>query len=247
MNLSSKNMVNPVSAACLAGLMLSLSVGCNVAANRRNMIGAAAYERGQIAQAINEFQAALIVDPNNSNAYYNLGSSYYTLAKQSGNRQWFDQAEQLYRHAIALNDQHVEAHRGLAALLIETNREQFAFDLLNTWQKRYPISADPLIEIARLYQEYGDHRRATDYLADALRIDSRNARALKAMGHVREVQGQYDLALDNYQRALQIDNQQFDVAERVAMLQTRLGRPSSGGTPAVPQTRYGDANPYVPR
>jgi cytochrome c-type biogenesis protein CcmH/NrfG len=186
-------------------------------------------------------------NPKNADAYYNLGATYYAMAKQSQNAPWTAQAEQLFRQAIALDDKHVEAHRSLAALLIETGQERYAFDLLNTWRGRYPNSTDPLIELARLYQEYGDNRRAADYLADALRVDGRDVRALKAMGYVRERQGEVQLALENYHRVLQLDNRQTDVASAVERLQTQLAQGGSPGTLGAPQPRYGSAAPFEPR
>lgn len=229
--------------ALLAGLTLC---GCNYAANRHNCNGTRAFLSGQVAQAINEFQQALIANPQDANAYYNLGYAYAALAKQNQNAQWTEQAEQLFRQSIALNDQHVDAHRALAALLIEKGNQQFAFDLLNAWQQRYPSSPAPLIELARLYQEYGDNRRAADYLADALRLDSQNALAFKAMGHVREAQGQDQLALQNYLRAWQLDATQTDVAQRVAVLRQRLSQ--NQGLPGSPNlNRYGAASPFLQR
>ena len=156
--------------------------GCKLQANRHNAYGIQAYQSGQVAQAINEFQKALTADPQNANAYYNLGASYAALGKQSKNKTWLDQSEQLYRQAISLDDQHVDAHRGLTALLVETNREKYAFDLLNTWRQRHPGQTEPLIELARLYQEYGDKHRASDLLADALKLDSNNTRGAKSPG-----------------------------------------------------------------
>ncbi len=227
---------------------LFFASGCNLGAQQHNVSGNQAYQSGQYAQAINQFQQSLRANPRDSNAYYNLAASYYSMGKQSNNSKWLQSAEQLYRQAISLNNQHVDAHRGLSALLIETGRERFAFDLLNDWKARYPNSAQPVIELARVYQEYGDNLRATDLLADALRIDAGNVRALKAMGHVREVQGQTELALENYLRVLQLEPQQTEVAQRVASLQNRLAQAGSanafgGNTPA----RYGAANPYLPR
>ncbi len=200
------------------------SSGCNVAANRQNSVGRQSYESGQYTQAINSFQRALNLSPKNADAWYNLASSYYQLGKQSQNQQWIDQSEQLFRQAIALNDQHVEAHRSLAALLVETDRQRNAFELVDDWRNRYPQSAEPLIEIARLYQEYGDNRRATDFLSDAVRLESGNVRALKALGHVREVQGQLNLAMENYNRALALDNSQYEVAQRVQQISARLAQ-----------------------
>ena len=227
-----------------------MTCGCNLGAQHRNVAGRKAYENGQVTAAINDFQQAMNLDPRNADAYYNLGASYYSLGKQQNNQQWIKQSEQLYRQAIVLDDRHIPAHRGLASLLIETGQEKYAFDLMNDWINRYPSSPDPVIELARLYQEYGDNRRATDLLADAIRLDGQNVRALKAMGHIREVQGQTDLALDNYLRVLQIDGQQADVAARVASLQTQMAQlpvsPNQTGQP-VQQPRYGSINPYMPR
>ena len=208
----------------IVSVLLGLTAGCNLAAHRQNRIGRESFESGQVAQAINRFQRALNLNPSSSDAYYNLGSTYYQLGKQSQNQQWVTQAEQLFRQSITLNDQHVDSHRSLAALLVETDREQFAFDLVDDWRKRYPQSAEPLIEIARLYQEYGDNRRATDFLSDAVRLESQNVRALAALGHVREAQGQLNLALENYNRALQIDGTQVQVAQRVQQIATRLAQ-----------------------
>jgi tetratricopeptide (TPR) repeat protein len=218
--------------------------GCNLQSNRKNVAGREAFERGQYAVAINEFQKSLNANPNNADAYYNLAASFGALGKQAKNKQWLEQAEQLYRQSISLNDQHVDAHRGLAGLLIETGREQFAFDLMNQWKQRYPTSTQPLVELARLYQEYGDTNRATDLLADALRINPGDVRSLVAMGHIREVGGQTHLAIDNYLRALQ-----QDLVQRVAALQSRVAAlpvPGNLGysTPQQP-VRYGAVDPYV--
>lgn len=210
-------------------ICLFAAVGCNYSANRQNAMGRAAFLNGQYSQAINQFQQALNADPQNADAMYNLGATYYTLGKQSRNNQWINQAEQLYRQAIGSNDQHVDAHRSLAALLVESGRQNHAFDLLTAWRQRYPQSAEPLIELASLYQELGDQNQATNLLADALQVDGTNPRALKAMGYVRETQGQLNLALDNYLRSYQLDARQVDVANQINQLRARIAQ---GGQPA---------------
>ena len=230
-----------------AGLLLVVSsIGCNATTQRQNALGTAAFQRGYHSQAINAFQQALNRDPQNADAYYNLAACYYDVGVQRQNAQFVTQAEQLYRQAIANNDRHIDAHRGLSALLVETGRGKYAFDLLDDWRQRYPQSAEPLVEVARLYQEYGDNRRATDLLADALRNDSRNVRALKAMGHVREIQGENQLALENYVRAIQVNGGDQDTFARVAYLQSQI---SSSTAPAGSSTapRYGAVDPYLTR
>ncbi len=238
---------------------VSLIAGCNIGSQQNNVAGRQAFQSGNTVQAIGRFQRAISQDPRNADAYYNLAATFYALGRGPGGQtaaasqanngagQYLAQAEQLYRQAISLNGNHPEAHRGLAALLIETGRESFAFDLINGWKDRSPQSAEPLIELARLYQEYGDRRHATDLLADAIRVDSGNVRAYTAMGDLREQDGQDLLALDNFMRALQIGGAQPEIVGRVAQLQQRVANASGVPGNSGGATRYGAAQPWQRR
>ena len=236
-----------VPACALALICAVVFSGCNLAGMSHNSKGTQAYYSGQLNTAINEFSQALNANPSDADAHYNLAACYAAIAQQTGNQQWTDQAEQLYRQAIAYNDQHVAAHRGLASLLIKSGKERFAFDLLDQWRSRYPTSESPLIELAQLYQEYGDHRRATDLLADALKLNGNSTQALVAMGVAREKQGQYELALNNYTRALQLSPQLQDVAQNVAIIQQRFAYAPPNGQTAPTNDRYGAINPFQQR
>ncbi|MDB4380696.1 tetratricopeptide repeat protein [Mariniblastus sp.] len=241
-----------LSVGALVTLNLLVTTGCKLGADRHNAIGCQAYNQGQITTAIAEFNKAIEMNPNDADAIYNLGASYYAIGKQTKNLQATQSAEQLYRRTISIDDQHQEAHRSLAVLLIETGQEQYAFDLINSWKNRYPTSTEPVVELAKLYQEYGDNSRATDLLVDALKINPNDVQVLAAMGSVREAQGQSTLALDSYIRALQIDPKQPQIAAKVASLQNQLAQlPSynspAGGTasPTTPApARYGSTTPY---
>ncbi|MEE2826041.1 MAG: tetratricopeptide repeat protein [Planctomycetota bacterium] len=204
--------------------LASCQIGCSINADRYNRLGKEAFDDGKMTEAINQFQTALSADPNSSDAYYNLAASYYTLGKRTNNPQALKQAEELYRQAITLNDMNEDAHRGLACLLVDTNRKQEAFNSLREWQARHPTNIDPLIELARLNQEFGNSRQAADLLTDALLLDSQNVRALTAMGYVRASQGQYAQAIQNYNRVLQLDGNQPQVAQQINELQVRMAQ-----------------------
>ena len=212
----------------------------------KNVEGRRAFESGLVNESIAKFQTALQRNPNSADAYYNLGAVYHHLGKANRNAQWTGYAEQMYRKSIELDPQLADPHRALAVLLIETGRRDYAFDLMRTWQARNPYSAEPLVELSRLFQEYGDRQQASKYLADALAIDGQNYRALKAMGHIRELEGQYQLALNNYMRAYQANNMQPDVAAKIAQLQGRIYT-ANQLQPVTGQQRIGNANQFVPR
>lgn len=228
----------------IAAAMFPLWIGCNAAARFNNIQGRQAFEFGQYNEAINRFQRALYNNPQNADAYYNLASTYHHVGKQTRNQQLVGYAEQLYRQSISMDARFSDAHRGLAVLLAESGRTDAAFDLVRTWQARNPYSAEPMVELARLYQEFGDRNQASQYLTDALVLDANNPRALTALGAIREQEGQLKLALENYMRAYQANANQPGVAAKIAQLQTQL---QYAGTPLAPQTRWGSANQYVPR
>jgi tetratricopeptide (TPR) repeat protein len=131
----------------------------------------------------------------------------------------------------------------LAVLLAEQGRNDEAFRLIEGWGQRQPGSADAKIELARLNEEFGNRQKAKEYLIEALAIQPDNARALTALGKIREEAGETCQALADYQRSLDNDNRQPQVAARVSALQTSGAPASAGGT----GTRVVDRDPAALR
>ncbi|MGI9518026.1 MAG: tetratricopeptide repeat protein [Pirellulaceae bacterium] len=220
--------------------------GCNVTSSGHNMYGRQLYDQGQYAAAIESFQQALRDNPQSADAYYNLAATYSHLGRQQNNANSLQQADQLYRYSIALNPANGDAYRGLTALMMQNGQTAEAFQMMQTWRAQMPQSAEPAIELARMYHETGNRQQATQLLVDALNVEPTNARALKALGSIREESGQYQLALDNYIRSYQANNLQADVAQKIAALQG-VAR-TSQVVPAQPgQAQLGSVNQYVPR
>ncbi len=215
------------------GLLAAIAAGCTSPFhNSANVAGVQLYQQGQTAAAMQQFQQALLAEPNNADAYYNLAASYHRMGSQSNDKQALLQAENLYNQCLDRDENHIDCHRGLAVLLVETDRSDRAFALLQNWAARNPRSADARIELARLYEEFGDSESAKNNLQAALQLDQNSSRAWAALGRLREQAGDPAQALANYQRSLQINRAQPAIAERVAMLQTKVpGGAVYGGTP----------------
>jgi tetratricopeptide (TPR) repeat protein len=214
---------------CYSSLALILfgTVGCQMSSRGYNVDGVRNYHVGRYQEAIQSFQQALTNDPNSADAYYNLAATYYELGKRNSDRNLLGQAEGLYNQCLDLDPNHTECYRGLAALLVDTDRSRSAFTLLKGWAQQNVQAADARIELARLYEEFGDKESASRYLTDALNIDARNPRAWTALARLREDQGQLAQALSNYQQAYQLNQYHPGVANRIASLQQRIA--TSGG------------------
>jgi tetratricopeptide (TPR) repeat protein len=137
---------------------------------------------------------------------------------------YYEQAETLYNQCLDHDASHLDCHRALAVLLVETNRSDRAFTLLKRWAEKAPTSVEPRIELARLYEEFGEFDTAKRYLEESVQMDVQNSRAWAALARLREQSGNYQQALADYQRAYSIDNLQPGVANKIASLQQQLNR-----------------------
>jgi tetratricopeptide (TPR) repeat protein len=208
--------------------------GCHAPGTRQNIAGVQYFQQGQPQAAIYQFQQSLARNPQNPDAYYNLAATYHYLGKQNADRAVLQQAETLYHQCLDLSPDHVACHRGLAVLLVDTNRPQSAFTLLERWTSGNPHIADARIELARLHEEFGEADEARRYLSQAIDVDPTSSRAWTAMAQLREQDGQLAQALSNYQQAYALNNFQPGVAQRIASLQQRV---ALDGPTAAPRTR----------
>jgi tetratricopeptide (TPR) repeat protein len=202
-------------------LLLLVLTGCGgFNAQGRNSEGVRLFQQARYQEAAKQFQEATYADPANADSYYNLAATYHRIGKLEHRQSDLVQAETYYNLCLDRNANHTDCYRGLAVLLAEQGRKEETFRLVEGWVQRQPGSADAKIELARLNDEFGDRQAAKEYLIEALASQPDNPRALTALGKIREDAGEKAQALANYQRSLQFDSQQPQVAARVAALQT---------------------------
>ncbi len=217
-----RNTERAMFSVAVAAVLIVASTGCQWAASGQNSTGARLYEQGQYSAALQQFQKVINTDPNNADGYYNLAATNHRLGNQRGDAAQIAQAEALYNQCLDHDPNHVECHRGLAVLLIDTGRPDRAFALMKNWAAQNPDFAEPRIELARLYEEVSDSGTALRYLEDAVQKNPNNSRAWLALGRLREQSGDLNQAVQNYQRSLALNNSQPMAAERVAVLTRQI-------------------------
>ncbi|MCM2372475.1 tetratricopeptide repeat protein [Aporhodopirellula aestuarii] len=234
------------------GIAIVTLTGCQWAASSQNSQGAAMYNQGQYTGAMEQFQKAIASNPKDPDGYYNLAATTHRLGNQRQDPNLIRQSEALYNQCLDHDPNHVDCHRGLAVLLVDSGRPDRAFTLLKNWASQNPNLAEPRIELARLYEEHGEPQTALKYLEDAVQTDANNPRAWLALARLRENGGDPVQALQNYQRVLALSggsmggNSQL-ATERVAALSRQINSAydaqlNAGGTqiasPAFGSTRY---------
>lgn len=206
--------------ACAALAAVLAAVGCSMVSNSQNAEGVRMFDQAYYQGAMQKFMQAIQSDPNNPDAYYNLARTYHQLAKLHSQPADYQQAESYYHQCLDRDPNRTDCYRALAVMLNEQGRSTDAYRLLEGWVARNPSAADPKIELARLYDEAGNQDAAKHQLIDAVTADPTNARALAALGKLREDSGETAQALANYQRSLQLNPNQPQLASRVVTLST---------------------------
>lgn len=221
--------------------------GCQLTAQGLNAEGAQRFSMGDYNGAIDRFTRAIYEDPNNADAYYNLARTYHAMGTSMQRESELTQAESYYNQCLDHNPDHPECYRGLAVLLVEQDRSEEAFRLLQGWAQRSPTLAEPRVELARLFEEFGDRDTAKERLLEAIAIDPYDDRARAALGKLHEEEGDLAQALKNYQVSLARNRLQPQVRARIAQLQTALGPAPTPGPPVSGDTRIVTSGPAVLR
>ncbi|TWU01971.1 tetratricopeptide repeat protein [Neorhodopirellula pilleata] len=233
----------------LIGMVVATLSGCHWAAGSQNTQGAALYNQGQYTAAMEQFQKAIASNPQDPDGYYNLAATTHRLGNQRQDPNLIRQSEALYNQCLDHDPNHIDCHRGLAVLLVDSGRPDRAFTLMKNWAAQNPTSSEPRIELARLYEEHGEPETALKYLEDAVQQDANNPRAWLALARLRETGGDPVQALQNYQRALAVGGGALGpngpmATERVAALSRQLNaandaRLNAGGTQIATPIPFG--------
>ena len=226
-------------------LFLTIFSGCNTfhafSAKSYNAEGVRKMAASRPEEALDLFGRACTTDPANPDSFYNCGNVYHQSAKRSGNESDFQNARQYYDYCLERDPNHVECNRAKATLLCDLGHSDEAFALLEAWVHRQPASAEPKIELARLYDENGRLPQARDQLKDAVAMDNRNVRAYTALGSVRERMGETREAVVAYEHALALNPYQPNIQSRVADLRYSSPQPNQIITPPMGEPRRENA------
>ncbi len=223
-------------------LAFTVCTGCRWTSTGQNTVGVSLFQQGRYTDALQQFQIAQQTDPSNPDAYYNLASCYHKLGIAQKEAKMVEQAESLYNQCLDLSPNHVDCHRALAVLLVESGRHDRGLALLKNWAANNPQLSDARVELSRLHQELGQTKAAERYLDEALALNPNDARAWAARGQLREQSGDLGQALHNYQQSLALNTLQPELYQRVASLNIKIaqnslptGNPAGGWTVQNPQ------------
>jgi Tfp pilus assembly protein PilF len=203
---------------------LALAVGACAPATQERVReyaqdGVHLYHRGAYADARDSFQAALALQPDDPDLTFNLAQCYDRLGQA-------ERAERLYLQCLQRAPDHAECRHALTVLLVRGGKREQAERHVADWYRRSPNLAGPYAEHGWLLMEDGDLDRARTQWQKAILIDPRNNLALIELARYYERIDRPSYAVALYERALEGNPNQPDVARRLRELRASgAGRP----------------------
>jgi tetratricopeptide (TPR) repeat protein len=164
-------------------------------ANRYSQAFILMAERGDKKGALNEFTKALSLNPNNANAYYTRGLSYYTL----GDKQ---KALEDYNQALSLDPNYDTVYYNRGLVRAELGDKEGAIKDYSQKLRLNPNSA-AYNNRGLLRAELGDNKGALEDYNQALSLAPYSL-AYNNRGLVRAKLGDYRGALEDYNQALSL-------------------------------------------
>ncbi|MCI0684153.1 MAG: tetratricopeptide repeat protein [Gemmataceae bacterium] len=196
-----------------------LIAGCATASTTErvqlyNDDGVYLFAQGQYRPALECFELALTLHPDDDALLFNAGQCHDRL----GHAQT---AEKYYVECLQRSARHVEARQAYVALLSRTGRADQANQLIDDWLTQQPDVADGYALDAWRLRQQNAIPQAQARLQQALARDPHHSRALTELALLYEQTGMPDRAYVLYERILARDPRQHEVAQRLEQLKEK--------------------------
>ncbi|TES91593.1 MAG: tetratricopeptide repeat protein [Candidatus Cloacimonadota bacterium] len=160
--------------------------------------GKAFLSRKDITNAINEFKKAIILGETSGNSSLALGNIYLSLGSP-------DKAIEAYTQAINLNDEGFIHKKRAEAFHKKGENEKALFDLI-TASLLDPQDPEIKNNIATIYYEMEEYRKAVDYLGDAIKLNPEYVVAYENLSNTYERMGCFQEAALVKKKVSEINN-----------------------------------------
>ncbi|MBD2279605.1 serine protease [Aphanizomenon flos-aquae] len=148
--------------------------------------------------AIDDYNLAIKINPNDADAYYNRGNVRDDLGDKQG-------AIDDYNQAIKINPNNANAYYNRGIVRNELGDKPGAIDDYNLAIKINPNDADAYYNRGNVRDDLGDKQGAIDDYNQAIKINPNNANAYYNRGIVRNELGDKPGAIDDYNLAIKIN------------------------------------------
>ena len=177
--------------------------------------------QGRHAEAIEQFERALVVKPDDTRTLFALGNTARVLGMKQP-------AEQFFRRVLALEPGRLEALVNLANLLRADGQFTAAEALLAPALARNPDAPELWLTLGSTWREMGDSERARAHYRQAIALRPNYAAALSNLADLAADDGGHDEAMALYDGALAAEPDSAQARMNRAILHLLRGELTEG-------------------
>ena len=223
-----------VARALMPALLILITLPILAADVESIAAGRAALERGDVDQAIAQFEKAVALKPTNSDAHYYLGQAYGRKAEKTGifgGMSWAGKAKDEWLRAVELNPNTVDARLRLiefyiAAPGIAGGDEDKAMEQAAELKKRGGL--DGHRGYARVYTMQKKFDLAVKEMVEAVREQPKSSKAHSLLGNALLNQKDWKGSLHEYEMAVSLEPvympAYFRIGQNAAQSETNYAR-----------------------
>jgi len=186
---------------------------------RRNEFtyGVAFFQRGYLEQAAASFRQVIEAKPDESEAYYNLGTLYLR-------RNNLPEAQRYLEQAVQLRPDHAEAWNNLGMMAAQQDRSDEAISDFKRSLQLKPDYVIALLNLGNLYRRQEAYGEAEKLLRRALGLEPDNPEVNYSVGMLSARENQMDRATQHLQRAIDLRPGYADALNNLGVLFVRQRR-----------------------
>ena len=181
-----------------------------------NNIGYVLYQKGDVEDAIKQYNQALEINPNYAQAHFNLGVVHLKRGE-------VDDAIAEYNHALAIMPDYMEAHFDLGTALALKGNLDGAIAQYQQVLKMQPDYAEANYNLGRVLLLNGDTDKAIGYLDKTFAADSDAMARWFNLGNEFLQQQDWQCAIVCYQQAIKINPRLADAYANLGVALSQKG------------------------
>ncbi len=163
-----------------------------------NISGDDYYQRGDIAAAVHEFRAALILNPENANVHISLGVCYGILGRNA-------EALEAFETAAGLDETDVMPVYNAGLVRLAAGETAEAMACFQKAEAMDPEFFEAAFQLGNLYLEQGAYEDAERFLEKAVRLNPKSGPAFRKLADCLDASGRADAAIQAYKSAVKLN------------------------------------------
>jgi tetratricopeptide (TPR) repeat protein len=162
-----------------------------------NNLGSVLQQTGRLQEAVEQYEAAISLDPDGAEEHNNLGDVLYQTGRVA-------EAMEQYEQALQIKPDYASAQNNLGEALFQTGRVPEAMEHFEEALRLNPNEASAHVNLGNAFIQSGLLPEALEQFEQALKINPSDAAAHYDLGSILLQTGRFSEATQQYEEALRI-------------------------------------------